>query len=1176
MKNKKIIAVLIASLVMLGNVKVFASPSDLSDNTNSSIENKSAIVEHAIPQSEMRATATSQQSQDPASSAIDGNMSTMWHTKWDGSDKLPQSLSLDLGKSRNITTISVSPRNTGGQNGIITKYEVHAINNGVETLVAEGNWEEDSQTKFINFNTPVQAESIKITALQGVAGFASIAEVNVYEASEEVSPILNYHNKTIADANNTIDITNDLESLSTLEEGTFLIRFKNKPGGNVESLIGLSDDSKDNNYFALYLTGSRIGYELRKQDGSATTNLSHVYADVAFNEGINTVALKVEKGVGAKIYLNGDLVVSHNDSSIKFLSALNLNKGFLGKTDRRSGNEYQFNGDIDFMEIYSAPISDKYLSDKTGETRPNEIEVLPEGVYKSEPMDIFKPGDLNSSNYRIPAMITTNKGTVLAGIDARKGGGHDSPNNIDTAVKRSTDGGKTWDEGQIVIDYPDKASTIDASLLQDEKTERIFLLVDAFPDGYGAFQAKFGSGFEDFNGERCMQLFDASNNKFLVKPGGSVVTSTGEATNYTVDANNNLYENGEKIGNTFTKDCILKAHGTSYLELIHSDDDGETWSEPTLVSSQFKEEWMSFLGTGPGAGIQIKNGDHAGRLVFPVYYLNQYKKQSSAVIYSDDNGATWNLGESPNDGRMVNGQGPLDSQTINSASYELTESQVVEMPNGQLKLFMRNPGYANVAIATSFDGGATWHEDVEIENDLREPYCQLSVMNYSQKVDGRDALVFSNPDSSTRANGTVQIGLINENGTYENGEPRYEFEWKYKKLIKPGYYAYSCLTELPNGNIGLFYEGTPNTKMSFTEMNVDYVKFNPNESAEAAAVTSVESLDEDLNYIAGEKITLKLNLNQVASIIGNREITLDIGGVEVPLTMNGYDGTKSAIFQGTVPEGISSGEYEVKVKANDLLEFSNVYNKVSTLGAIDSTGVIVQVGEVKTTAGNSSLKVQEEVEVGTAFNATLGVETLAEDKDAYSAEYLFQYNPEIFTLNEVTSVNEGIFVNSKELEPGKVRVVVASLGTEIEKTSDLVNVSLTPKAVSEAETLEVSEAMIATGDGSIHDLELVNKNVKVNEESTGEIIVNPVRNFDIPEINKNDVKLVWDSPETVEGLEGYVIYKDGKVIKELPADTTEFVESGLKRHTIYNFKVAAKYSNGELSTKESKTIRTAR
>ncbi|MGG5460652.1 sialidase domain-containing protein [Clostridium sp. B9] len=1173
MKSKKIIAALIAGLVISNISTSLVKATPITSGNDIIIDNRQAVVETAIPQSEMTATATSEEGQDPASNAIDGNTSTMWHTKWNGSDALPQSLTVDLGGARNVSSIAVTPRTNGG-NGNITKYEVHAVKDGVETLVAEGNWEENDSTKTVTFENPIDAEKIKVTALQGVGGFASIAEFNAYETQGEVTELASYSNLKITQESERRDITSDLDKYASLEQGTIVTRF-NMDDTAIQSLISLSDNTKANNYFSLYVSGGKIGYELRRQEGNGDFNVHHS-VNATFNRGVNTIALKIEKGVGAKIFLNGDLLHTVSDPNIKFLNAINLNTAYLGKTDRASGsNEYLYRGDIDFVDVYAEPISDNYLLRKTGETKaPAEDSLLPEGVYKSEPVDLFYPGYLNSRGYRIPALETTKEGTVIASVDVRNDGNHDAPgNNIDVGIRRKELNGD-WGDAQVIIDYPGKSAAIDTSVMSamieedGVQKERLFLIVTHFPEGYGFPNTGSGSGYKEIDGKYYFILHDANGNEYTVREEGIVYDEAGVATDYVMENDKTLLQNGENVGNALLSNAPLKAVGTAYIHMTYSDDDGKTWSEVEDLNPGLKKEWMKFFGTAPGKGIQIKNGEHAGRLVFPIYYTNQNNFQSSAVIYSDDFGKTWELGESPVDTASVS------SETVSSGT-QLTECQVVEMPNGQLKLFMRNTG-SYTRVATSFDGGATWHDEVPEDTDLREPYCQLSVINYSGKIDGKDAIIFSNPDAGSRVNGSVKVGLINENGTYENGEPRYEFDWVSNKTVKSGSFSYSCLTELPDGNLGLFYEGEGSGKVSYTEFDFDYLNFDATEDSPSANVTSVESLDSDLVYNAGEEISVKLNLNQVASIIGDRTLTLDIGGVDVPLTMVDYEGKSSVKFTGTIPEGISAGNHEVKVKANEGMELSTVYNKVSTLGAIESTGLTVQVGEVETSVGNSSLKVQEEVEVGTAFNATLGVEALAEDKDAYSAEYLFEYNPEVFTLNEVASVGEGIFVNSKEVEPGKVRILVASLGTEIGKTSDLVNVSLTPKSASEVETLAVTTATVGVGDGSTHDLELVNKNIKVNEASTGEIVVNPVRNFDIPEINKKNVKLTWEAPETIEGLEGYVIYKDGKKIKELPKDATEFVAGGLSRHTIYNFKIAAKYSNGEISTKESKTIRTAR
>lgn len=321
---------------------------------------------------------------------------------------------------------------------------------------------------------------------------------------------------------------------------------------------------------------------------------------------------------------------------------------------------------------------------------------------------------------------------------------------------------------------------------------------------------------------------------------GNVIDSKGNPTSYKVDIENNLYKDNMKISNIFGARSELKAYRTSYLALISSKDDGVTLSKPRIISGEFKKEWMSFLGTGPGRWYQIKNGDKAGRLIFPVYSLNRNKKQSSAVIYSDDHGKTWKIGESVNDNRIVNRK-IIQGETFTGASEEeMTEAQVVEMPNGELKMFMRNPSRIYPVVATSKDGGETWENIIEYELYLRESYCQLSIINYEGEIDGKPAVIFSNPNSDKRADGTVQIGLINNIGTEE--DTIWDFEWKYKQLIKPEYFAYSCFSQLKNDNIGLFYEGTSSKEMTFTQMNIEYLKEDLTSGGPVAKIKSITSL----------------------------------------------------------------------------------------------------------------------------------------------------------------------------------------------------------------------------------------------------------------------------------------------------------------------------------------------
>ncbi len=59
---------------------------------------------------------------------------------------------------------------------------------------------------------------------------------------------------------------------------------------------------------------------------------------------------------------------------------------------------------------------------------------------------LLQPGDYNSMNYRIPAVITAKDGSIVAVTDKRKYNEGDLPQDIDIVCNRSTDGGHTWSE----------------------------------------------------------------------------------------------------------------------------------------------------------------------------------------------------------------------------------------------------------------------------------------------------------------------------------------------------------------------------------------------------------------------------------------------------------------------------------------------------------------------------------------------------------------------------------------------------------------------------------------------------------------------------------------------------------------------------------------------------------
>ena len=123
------------------------------------------------------------------------------------------------------------------------------------------------------------------------------------------------------------------------------------------------------------------------------------------------------------------------------------------------------------------------------------------------------------------------------------------------------------------------------------------------------------------------------------------------------------------------------------------------------------------------------------------------------------------------------------------------------------------------------------------------------------------------------------------------------------------------------------------------------------------------------------------------------------------------------------------------------------------------------------------------------------------------------------------------------------------------------------RAISEGEA--IITAKIANG-------KFATAKVIVEDNLSEDVVVMPVRDFEATKIDKKYVNVKWNAPEESYGLEGYIIYKDGKKVATLDNKENEYTFNNLKRHTIYTFEIAAKYSNGKISNKESITLRTTR
>ncbi len=193
-------------------------------------------------------------------------------------------------------------------------------------------------------------------------------------------------------------------------------------------------------------------------------------------------------------------------------------------------------------------------------------------------------GDDGVFSYRIPGLVKTHAGTLVACYDVRWKSGKDMPNDIDVGVSRSTDNGRTWEPMRIVMDMgewggrpQDENGIGDPCLLLDEVTGDLLL---------------FGT-------------WHHGGRRSAAQEGGFSPDSTGQ------------------------------------MMLVRSADDGLTWSEPVNITRQIKDlAWKSVL-EGPGIGITMQDGT----LAVPLQFRDADDIYSATIIYSRDRGQTWRRGQ---------------------------------------------------------------------------------------------------------------------------------------------------------------------------------------------------------------------------------------------------------------------------------------------------------------------------------------------------------------------------------------------------------------------------------------------------------------------------------------------------------------------------------------------------
>lgn len=747
-------------------------------------------------------------------------------------------------------------------------------------------------------------------------------EANKEEESEDQGAIpRDYYSRDLKNANpvlekedvetnaangQRVDLSNELDKLKQLKNATVHMEFKpDASAPRFYNLFSVSSDTKENEYFTMSVLDNTALIEGRGANGEQFYD-KYTDAPLKVRPGQwNSVTFTVEQPTAelphgrVRLYVNGVLSRTSLKSGNFIKDMPDVNQAQLGATKRGNKTVWASNLQVRNLTVYDRALNPDEVQTRSQLFERGELEQkLPEGAKVTEKEDVFEGGRNNQPNkdgiksYRIPALLKTDKGTLIAGADERRLHSSDW-GDIGMVIRRSKDNGKTWGDRVTITNLRDnpKASdpsigspvNIDMTLTQDPETKRIFAIYDMFPEGKGIFgmSSQKEEAYKEINGKTYQLLYrEGEQEAYTIRENGTVYTPDGKATDYRVvvepvkpaySDKGDLYKGDQLLGNiyfTTNKTSPFRIAKDSYLWMSYSDDDGKTWSAPQDITPMVKADWMKFLGVGPGVGITLRTGPHKGRIVVPVYTTNRANhlngSQSSRIIYSDDHGKTWHMGGGVNDNRTLYDGTVVDSSTMSNYYAQNTEASVVQLNNGDLKLFMRGLT-EDLQVATSHDGGLTWDNNVE-RYDVPDVYVQMAATHTVQN--GKEYILLANANGPGRKNGYIRVARVEEDG---------QLTWLHHHLIQEGEYAYNSLQQIGPDEFGLLYEhyapgGVPYT-LSFKKFNWDFLtkeRISPKEAKVKYAIQKwpgIIAMEFDSEVLVNKAPTLQLANGKTATFM---------------------------------------------------------------------------------------------------------------------------------------------------------------------------------------------------------------------------------------------------------------------------------------------------------------------
>ena len=774
-----------------------------------------------------------------------------------------------------------------------------------------------------------------------------------------------------------VDMKEELDKLKKLQNATIHMEFKpDASAPRFYNLFSVSSDTKVNEYFTMAILDNTAIVEGRDANGNQFYG-DYKTAPLKIKPGEwNSVTFTVERPNAdqpngqVRVYVNGVLSRTSPQSGRFIQDMPDVNHVQIGTTKRTGKNFWGANLKVRNLTVYDRALSQEEVKKRSQLFERGELEKkLPEGAEVTDKLDVFEGGENRKPNkdgiasYRIPALLKTDKGTLIAGADERRLH-HSDWGDIGMVVRRSDDKGKTWGDRIVISNPRDNENArrahagspvnIDMALVQDPKTKRIFSIFDMFVEGEAVrdLPGKAPQAYEQIGDKVYQVLYKKGEaGRYTIRENGEVFDPENRKTEYRVVVDpkkpaysdkGDLYKGEELIGNVYfdySDKNIFRVSNTNYLWMSYSDDDGKTWSAPKDITYGIRKDWMHFLGTGPGTGIALHSGPHKGRLVIPAYTTNNVSylsgSQSSRVIYSDDHGETWHAGEAVNDNRPVGNQ-TIHSSTMNNPGAQNTESTVVQLNNGDLKLFMRGLT-GDLQVATSKDGGATWEKDVKRYSDVKDVYVQMSAIHTVQ--DGKEYIILSNAGGPGRYNGLVHLARVEANG---------DLTWLKHNPIQSGKFAYNSLQDLGNGEFGLLYEHATATQneytLSYKKFNWDFLSKDRIAPTKATVKNAVEmsknviALEFDSEVLVNQPPVLKLANGNFATFLTQYDtktllfaVNKEDIGQEITEIIDGAIESMHNLPVSLEGAGVPGGKNGAKAEIHEVPEFTGAVNGEGTV-----------------------------------------------------------------------------------------------------------------------------------------------------------------------------------------------------------------------------------------------------